>query len=489
MPTTNQIKVKELKLDLKNFRTIPQKNEHGAVNALISISADRFWALMESLIDDGFIPTENIIVIKGATDATQIFVKEGNRRVACLKLIHGDLNVENFNPPDYIISKLSVLPSNWKEENLEVPCVVYENDESKTVDKIINLTHGKGDKASRDKWPSIATARHNRDMNKLPEPGLDLLEKYFKHGKNITKEQKENWSGNYPITILDETLPKIASRIDEGSSTEIPLKYPNIKYRDAIEKIMSNIGLENISFKMIRNSDEDVLEKYGIPTKQVTSAAASTSVQTNTGTINNSLNDSNTASYSANSANADTNPATQDSDTTNSASGQLGNTASRGSNTSNSRAYAINDPKGLTKTLKSFNPSGLNRQKVVTLKNEAINLNLKKNPIAFCFLLRSMFEISVKAYFGDSGLSTTKNGKEKTLKDLLNEAKNHLTNNGQNTTLNKELHGAITELNKSASILSVTSMNQLVHNSTFSVTESDICTLFVQIFPLLKALN
>ncbi len=72
---------------------------------------------------------------------------------------------------------------------------------------------------------------------------------------------------------------------------------------------------------------------------------------------------------------------------------------------------------------------------------------------------------------------------------MLNEAKNHITNNGQNNSLNKELHGAITELNKPAGTLSVTSKNQHVHNPTFSITESDICTLFVQIFPLIKALN
>jgi len=53
----------------------------------------------------------------------------------------------------------------------------------------------------------------------------------------------------------------------------------------------------------------------------------------------------------------------------------------------------------------------------------------------------------------------------------------------------KTLHGAMTEIGKSDGILSVTSMNQLVHNPSFSVLSGDICTLFGNIYPLLEAMN
>jgi hypothetical protein len=38
-------------------------------------------------------------------------------------------------------------------------------------------------------------------------------------------------------------------------------------------------------------------------------------------------------------------------------------------------------------------------------------------------------------------------------------------------------------------ILSVTSMNQLVHSPSFSVSEGHISTVFGNIFPLLEAMN
>lgn len=53
----------------------------------------------------------------------------------------------------------------------------------------------------------------------------------------------------------------------------------------------------------------------------------------------------------------------------------------------------------------------------------------------------------------------------------------------------KVLHGAITELAKAEGLLSVTSMNQLVHNPKFSVLSGDVAGLFGNVFPLLEAMN
>src|ERR1700736_4785829 len=86
MSTSTHEKVKGLSLDLKNFRTVPQPNELHATNALIGIEPEWFWALMESLLDDGYSPTENILVLK---NNGALVVKEGNRRIAALKLILG----------------------------------------------------------------------------------------------------------------------------------------------------------------------------------------------------------------------------------------------------------------------------------------------------------------------------------------------------------------------------------------------------------------
>ena len=131
MPTTAQIEVSNLKLDLKNFRTVPQKKEADAIKAMISIKPDRFFAVMESIIEDGYLPTENIIVLKDGTDN---IVKEGNRRVAALKLIHGLYKLSDFGLPTSIIDSINNIDPKWKTENLKVPCTIFSAKEADKVD-------------------------------------------------------------------------------------------------------------------------------------------------------------------------------------------------------------------------------------------------------------------------------------------------------------------------------------------------------------------
>lgn len=61
MPETTAKPVKDLIIDVANYRTVTQRNEHQAIQAMIATKPDRFWALPESLIDDGYLPTENMM--------------------------------------------------------------------------------------------------------------------------------------------------------------------------------------------------------------------------------------------------------------------------------------------------------------------------------------------------------------------------------------------------------------------------------------------
>ncbi|MDO9258160.1 MAG: hypothetical protein Q7U54_21795 [Bacteroidales bacterium] len=454
MPTTSQIEVKDLSLDLKNFRTVPQKKESDAIKAMISIKPDRFFAVMDSIIEDGYLPTENIIVLK---DGLKYIVKEGNRRIASLKLIHGYLKVNDFAVPSSLIDKIKQLNANWKGENLKIPCTIFNLSEADKVDKVVTLAHGKGEKASRDPWNSVARARHNRDVKGASEPALDLLEKYLKNGSNLNNQQKERWGGEYSITILDEAMRKIHARLGFTNSTELAKKYPKVQNLSGLEEIIRDIGLELIKFETIRNTNVDFAQAYGINPLGGSSTAQTNQTQT-------ASNSSSTTTTNA-----------QTSSTTSSSA---------------PKAYAVNDPKYVASLLKKFSPRGNNRQKVVTLRDEIKNLKIKDNPIAFCFLLRSMFEISAKAYCNDNSISLTKaGGKEKTLVELLRDITNHLTSNNSNTAMVKVLHGAMTEMGQPDRILSVTSMNHLVHNPSFSVLPSDVCTLFSKIYPLLETMN
>ncbi len=474
MSQNTQLSIKDLSLDLKNFRTTPQTTEIAAIKAMISIKPDKFFGLMDSILEDGYLHTENLILLEVGTEK---IVKEGNRRAACLKLIHQIYDIDDFNLTAATIKRIKALSPQWLKENSKVSCIVYKISEQATADKIVSLTHAKGEKAGRDKWTSVATARHNRDYNKKPEPVLDLLEKYLIHGQNLSLQQKDRWAGEYNLTVLVEAISKIHTRLEVANATDLALKYPKIKYKSELEELMRDIGLEDLSFTKIRDTQKDFAQVYGINPLPVPATPVQAPAQPAA------------ASNSTPAATAVLPTATVQS-TPSSAATPAAVVPAAVPAALIPKSIASNDPRHVAKLLKSFVPRGNNRSKVVTLRNELQKLKLSQNPIAFCFILRSMFEISVKAYFVDHSLSPTKsNGKEKTLAEMLTEATNHLTGNNSNIAKVKILHGAVLNITTPDRLLSVTSMNHLVHNPNFSFISNDICVLFGNIYPLLEALN
>jgi hypothetical protein len=479
MSKTKQVLIQDLHLDLKNFRTVTQTNEIEAIKAMIAISPDRFWALMDSLLDDGYLPTENIIGIMDAT-GKHIIVREGNRRVAVLKIIYDLVDVAQLNLPTAIQTKINNISSYWKAGNRKIPCTIFEASEYQLVDRIVTMAHGKGEKASRDPWTSIAKARHNRDINRASEPGLDLLEKYLKLGRNLNGQQKERFAGDYPISILDSIMQKLSVRFGATNPADLAAKYPTLTHVNALEDILLNTGLRLISFEMIRSTTVDFAVKFGLP--PIPAPVPATPIVTPaspviTPTLTPPAGIANPTTSSPGPTNTST-PVTASPTTP----------AATPTSVPSTPAAALNTPKSVINKMKMFIPMGQGREKVVTLRDEMVKLNIKNTPIAFCFVLRSLFEISVKAYFTDNNLSLRKSdGNQKSLLDMLKEAKTHIT--ARNSGMVRSLHGAITELGRPAGLLSVTSMNQLVHNPAFSIREGDICSLFGNIYPLLEALN
>jgi hypothetical protein len=455
MPNLKNVQVNSLKLDLSNYRTVNQKSEVNSINAMIAVSPDWFWSLMESIIDDGYYPTDNIIVLETKKG---LIVKEGNRRIASLKIIYGYIN--GIEVQEDIKKKILELDDEWKKRNASIPCTIYQETEIETVKKLVSLIHAKGEKAGREKWTAVARTRYDRDERGKKEAGLDLLEKYLIDGKNLTANQKECWGGDYPITVLDELLPKLCPHLGYKSSDELLKGYPARK-RILIDKILYDIGIKTLGFYEIRNKPF-----WGLKYELSENEASGNSTASNS-----------SAAGSASSTRPGNN-------TENGAKGQ-----SKGKK----RAYSMTDAKSVYKKLKDFKPVGKNREKVVSLLDEIKKLKIDKHPFSFCFLLRGMFEISAKAYCKDhkkEGLSATRaDGNDKEMSNLLRDIVNFMTLDKKDREKTKLLHGALTELAKKDGILSFTSLNQLVHNTNFSIQPTDICILFHNIFPLLEEMN
>jgi hypothetical protein len=158
------------------------------------------------------------------------------------------------------------------------------------------------------------------------------------------------------------------------------------------------------------------------------------------------------------------------------------------------KSRPVNDPVTVRRKLTQLQVKGRDREKIVTLVKEMKQLKLEKTPHAFCFLLRSCFELSAKSWCADNkangGPSMTKpDGRDRQLVEALRDIVKFVTKNKTDKAKVKELHGAISALGNPDGVLSVTSLNQLVHNPAFSAIPGDVAAMFCNVFPLLEELN
>lgn len=446
--------ISEISIDKKNPRTIEQDNEKAAVHAMISLKPEYFWGLTDSLIQDNYIPTESLVLHKVGKREV---LREGNRRAGALKLIHGLIPLSGLPVPEAIENQITAIPDEWKEDNKIIPCLLFEESEAEMVEKIVSRIHGRGEKARRLDWNSIARARHNRKKGN-PEPGLELLEQFLEKGRNITKEQREEWAADYPLTVLNDALGKISAATGFATG-KLPQSYSKIRNLKGLQNILYDIGMARIGFSEVRDKLTNFTVAYGF------SAPVPASNPTpGTGTS--------------------TNP------TLNVSVPELPAPASLGSPKRSLIARPLNDAKTVKRALRKFAPRGKGREKLASLLDEAISVNIGTCPLCFCFLLRCMFELSAKAYADDHKIPLVKNGKDKPLADLLLEIKNHLTLGlGQRDPTMKALTGAMTELKDPHGVLSVGSLNGIVHWPNFTLDEKHICGRFHNVFPMLRDMN
>jgi hypothetical protein len=152
----------------------------------------------------------------------------------------------------------------------------------------------------------------------------------------------------------------------------------------------------------------------------------------------------------------------------------------------------LNDQHSVRKVLRTFKPHGIGNEKVVTLRDEMLQLDIKKNPLAFCFLLRSMIEISLKSFSENNPevlaiVEKKDKNRDRPLKEIITDAISFFENS--DVSNKKRLYPAKATLANTDGLLSVTSLNQLIHNQRFSLSSVDVCVGFHNVFPLIELLN
>jgi len=143
-----------LDFDPENPR-FPRAINEGPIDKLIERMAreERIIELMESIGQQGYFPGEPLVAIK---NGGRYIVAEGNRRLAAIKLLNGQLPI----PPR--LKSLQEAKEQAKEHPASIPCLVF--DEHAEVLHYLGYRHITGVKA----WKPLAKARYLNRLRQQP---------------------------------------------------------------------------------------------------------------------------------------------------------------------------------------------------------------------------------------------------------------------------------------------------------------------------------
>ena len=143
-----------LDFDPENPR-FPRAVNEGPIDKLIERMAreERIIELMESIGQQGYFPGEPLVVVR---NGGRYIVAEGNRRLAAIKLLNGQLPI----PPR--LKSLQEAREQAKQHPVDIPCLVF--DEHAEVLHYLGYRHITGVKA----WKPLAKARYLHRLRQQP---------------------------------------------------------------------------------------------------------------------------------------------------------------------------------------------------------------------------------------------------------------------------------------------------------------------------------
>ncbi len=237
MSKKKDIHISKLLLNTKNPRTMECTSQQECLSEIYHCGPSSFETLIKSILQQGFLQGENILVKPAPHAPGKYIVEEGNRRISALKLLHGQKDLLKAKGiPDALRNAYKKLSAEKKEASTKIPCLIFSDEEKKDLLAEIAVRH-MSSSAPRDSWPSVQKARFARDYYDSNSPELELLERYFEGHQGIG----DRWAPVFPLTYLKDFLSKLPAHLGYKDAWQVARTYPDPATKDIIDKLIEDI--------------------------------------------------------------------------------------------------------------------------------------------------------------------------------------------------------------------------------------------------------
>lgn len=252
--TNENIKITNLLLNTANPRFETVESQRDALQAMISEIGDKMLVLADDIVQNGINPSELVIVIPSG-EKNKYLVREGNRRVAVLKLLAAPemfkVQHKSFTNRLNKIIKKSGIGLHIKE----IPCVAFVD--ANDANRWIELKHtGENKGKGVVPWDAQQTARFKTGMSNKQSVGLQVLD-FLKgsSGESTEKTLKKVSITNLERLLTDKNVQSVLGiQINDKGIVETGLLRDEIK--KGLLKIANDIASKKVKVKHIYTKED-----------------------------------------------------------------------------------------------------------------------------------------------------------------------------------------------------------------------------------------
>jgi len=245
-----QIPLTNLLIDIQNPRYDPRKNQHEAIATIANEQRIKLVNLAQDILDKGLNPSELPIVIP-TDEKNNYIVKEGNRRIAAIKLVASPSLAASIGLPSNLVKRYKSL--NEEAGNRlpqQIDCAVLSPEDSSHW---ILLRHtGENQGIGVVMWDGLQTQRF-RGMT----PALQVIE-HVKSSNYLDQTTRKKLS-----RIAITNIERILSTPDARKLLGIDVKGGLLELKSPEEEAIARLAMivNDIANKHINVSDLDTKEQ------------------------------------------------------------------------------------------------------------------------------------------------------------------------------------------------------------------------------------
>lgn len=204
------LRIDQLLLDVANPRFEAVGGQREALQSVINDQGSKLAKLAQSIAERGLNPMDRLLVAPSKGAPSKFVVREGNRRIAALKILQNPDVLGTLDVPAPLARRLQTSAQDFDSKSLtRVPCFVISSDEE--ADYWIRLRHtGENEGVGVVDWNGIATSRFRGGDT----PAAHALAFVLKFG-GFDDQERDDLRRWFPITNLARLLatPDVRARL------------------------------------------------------------------------------------------------------------------------------------------------------------------------------------------------------------------------------------------------------------------------------------